>query len=401
MIAFFAVMKSDWLQLLGSWKKVLLLLALPVIMLIVLSIALLPLQKTTSLVAPFPLALVDLDQSIWTQMLIRQLSDISLIGEVIKTDEESAKELIKNGKAAAAIIIPEGLSNSVGNWKPVRIVVYGSSQQSLQSNIIYHIAEAAASIVSTGLSSIETARITLIDSGISEERANAEVQNMFYDFFQQALARREVFDNYPQKSMAISLIEYYGAGLMSVFFMFSSLFCMKQLVEDRQNGVLKRIMSTQVRMCTIFSSRIIISLFLSLMQFFFIMFIMAAFFQSYQRIPLLFTFSLFLSTVLASSTYAIFVSTLSDEPATVNLIGYLGVLIMAVAGGSIYPATLLPDWVTPAANCTIVRWAREGFLGVFTGRTDEIARANIFLIVIAIAFLLLAIFSMHLRERRA
>jgi len=49
------------------------------------------------------------------------------------------------------------------------------------------------------------------------------------------------------------------------------------------------------------------------------------------------------------------------------MIGNLGILLMAVIGGNIYPLTSMPDYIKVLSRFTISRWAMEGFIVLFSG----------------------------------
>ena len=401
MTAFFAVLRNEVRLMFHSWRTLLLMLALPVLMLLVVVGALAPLREESSFVRPFALAFVDQEQSVWTEMLVGQLERISLIGEVLKVDEAEAIRLIREGRAAAAIVVPEGLSGQVNLFQPVSIKVYGSSRQSLQSNIILHVCQAGADLVSSGMASLEVIREAELRAGVPPEVVAADLEANYASFFQRVLGRREVFGENRKQAWAVTLVEYYAAGLMAVFLLFASLPCMKRSVEDRQNGVLRRYLSAPAPVWAPLLSRLLVSLMVSALQFSLLVAVTALAFRSYWNVPPFYTIGLFLATVTASAGFSLLVANLSDSPATVDVAGWLGVLVMAVAGGSLYPPAAMPDWVQPLSAFAVVRWTREGFMGIFTGQTGEIGRCMAMLFLLAAGFLLSALLVSRFRKRRA
>ena len=108
---------------------------------------------------------------------------------------------------------------------------------------------------------------------------------------------------------------------------------------------------------------------------------------------------LFISTVLASASYSLFVASVARTPAATDIIGYLGVLLMAVLGGSIYPLPTMPDWVRTASELMITKWARVGFLSVFSGSGEDVFSSVFILLIIACSFFVLALAVLGLRRR--
>lgn len=400
-IAFGALLRNEFVLMFSSWRTVLLLLLLPVMMLLTMVAAFAPLSGESAFVEPFSIALVDQEQSVWTAMLIRQLEPVSLVGDVLETTEAEAIRLIREGEVAAAIVIPSNLSGTISMFEPATATIYGSSQFSLQSNVIRNIGLVGADIVSTGMASMETIRILTLEGGSPPEELFSVLDEAFEAFFFRVLARRDVFAAPPAKSMALSLVEYYGAGLIAVFLLFASLPCMKRLATDRHNGVRRRLFTTPVPPWMPIAAQWLVSLAVSALQFSVIVLVLTIGFDAWWGVPPLWTLLLFLGTVMASSGFSLLVATVSDSPVTVDLVGNLSVLVMAVAGGSLYAPAVMPYWVRPLSALTVVRWSREGFLGVFSGDVSEIGRNTLMLFVLAAGYLFLAVLLNRFRKGRA
>jgi len=400
MTVFFAVLRNEIRLIFRDWRTVLLMLALPVLMLLIIVASLAPLREESTFVQPFSIAFVDQEESVWTDMMAGQIRQITLIDEVLQVDESTAVSLIRDGEISAAIIIPEGLSDSVGQWRPVSAKVYGSSQQSLQSNIIRHVSQAGADLVTSGLASLEAIRAAEVRAGIPVEVAEMDLAANYEAFFFRVLSRRDVFSGNRKQAWAVTLVEYYAAGLMAVFLLFASLPCMKRMVEDRRSGVLNRCLSASVPVWVPLVSRLIVTLMVSALQFSMLVAVTLFAFRSYWGVPAPYTLGLFVATVAASAGFSLLIATLADSPATVDVMGWLGVLVMAVAGGSIYPPSAMPDWVRPLSALSVVRWTREGFMGIFTGQTAEIGRCMLMLFLLAAGFLTAAFLVSGMRRRR-
>lgn len=387
MTAFLALLRNDIRLVFHNGRTVLLLLLLPVGMLLTVVAALAPMRGTDNFVEPFSIALVDKEQSVWTGMLVRQLDQVTLIDAVYRVDEAEAIRMLESGRIAAAIVIPRELSGNLEMLVPATAKVYGSSQFSLQSNIIRHVGQVGANLVSTGVATIEAFRNVALRHGMPPEQVQAELDRLYEGFFRQVMARRDIFTPQEGPSMAVSLVEYYGAGLMAVFLLFASLPCMKRFAQDRQCGVLRRFHTTPVPGWMPVISQLLASLLVSALQFVLLLGVMVFGFHAWLGVSPLFPIGLFLGTVLASSGFSLLVAAVADSPVTVDVVGNLGVLAMAVAGGSLYPPTAMPDWVRPLSALTVVRWTREGFLGVFSGNTSETGRCIGMLFLLAASFL--------------
>ncbi len=387
MTALLALLRNDVRLVFHNGRTVLLLLLLPLGMLLTVVAALAPMRQSDAFVEPFSIALVDREQSVWTGMLVRQLDQVTLIDAVYRVDETEAVRMLEAGLVAAAIVIPETLSDNLEMLVPATAEIYGSSQFSLQGNLIRHVGEAGANIVTVGISTIEVFRTVALRHDMPPERVQAELDLAYERFFQRVLARRDIFTPQRGPSMAVSLVEYYGAGLMAVFLLFASLPCMKRFAQDRQCGVTRRFRTTPVPSWMPVVSQLLVSMLVSAMQFALLLGVMVFGFHAWLGVSPLYPAGLFVATVMASSGFSLLVATAADSPVTVDVAGNLGVLVMAVAGGSLYPPTAMPDWVGPLSALTIVRWTREGFLGVFSGNLTETGRCIGMLFALSVVFL--------------
>lgn len=395
---FLTLLRQEFLLTVQGWKTLALLLLLPVCMLLILAAALAPLREESVFLEPFSIALVDMENSIWSALLVRQLDSVTLVDEVVHTTEEEAIRLIREGEVAAAIVLPPDLSARISRFEQAEATIYGSSQFSLQSNVIHHIGRIGADVVSTGLASMETIRLLTLEGNASSGQLSGIMNMAFESFFQRVMGRRNIFHTPPAKSMALSLVEYYGAGLIAVFLLFATLPFMKRLAADRANGIHARLRTTNTPFWMPVAAQWLVALAVSTLQFAFLVLVMTLGFDAWWGVPPGMTLLLFFGTVLASSGFTLLVASLADSPVTVDLVGNLSVLAMAVAGGSLYAPSVMPKWVQPLSMLTVVRWSREGFLAVFSGRVEEMGRNIVMLFVQATVFALVAMLFSRYRK---
>jgi ABC-2 type transport system permease protein len=142
---------------------------------------------------------------------------------------------------------------------------------------------------------------------------------------------------------------------------------MKALVYERSSGITRRISTSSVKLWQIIISKLAVSIMLTTIQFIVIIFLTAIFFKNYWGAPLKSLLFLYVGVVFAISAWSIFVSSVSRTPAAADIIGNLGILLMAVVGGSIYPLSSMPEFIRSISKLTINRWAMDGFMVIFSG----------------------------------
>lgn len=362
------LLKNDIKLFFRDWKAVLLLLLLPFFFISLFVYALSPYLNKTAFIEPFDIALVDKEDTAQTRIIVNQLKEIDIFKEIVKTDEAGAEKLIQENKVAAAIIIPPGFSGSimVGENKPVTVI--GNRGKPLQAFVTRTYAQVGANLVSAGQSAINTVYEYNSKAGLKGEELEKQFQDSTMKVFIEMLARNNIFtevDAVPVYDLTPA--EYFSSGLIVTFLMFAGMPGMKMLVTERSQGITSRLAATPVRAWHIILSKFIVSVVLSILQFVIIIVLTSKVFKSYWGAPVKNILLLFAGIIFAVSAWSVFVSAISKTPAAADMIGNLGILLMAVVGGSIYPLSSMPEFVRVLSNYTVTKWAMEGFMILFSG----------------------------------
>ncbi|MDP4095111.1 MAG: ABC transporter permease, partial [Bacillota bacterium] len=367
-IRFLTLLKNDIKLFFKDWKAVILLLVMPVLFIALFIYVLTPYINKTSFVDPFPVALVDKEDTAQTRVLSRQLDEIELFSEVLRVNDSEARELLGQNRAAAEIIIPQGFSESIlsGENKPVTVI--GNKAMPLQAYVAKNVVQTATDLLSASESALNT-----IDHFGSKAGINGKVRSKDYDdsmtqLLINALSRKEIFSEVQNSSQFdLTPAEYFTSGLIIIFLMFAGMPAMKMLVWERNYGISRRLASTPAKPYQIILSKFIVSILLSILQFAVIVAATAVFFHNYWGAPLKNILYIFAAIILAVSAWSVFVSAISKTTAAADAIGNLGILLMAVVGGSIYPLSSMPDFIKSISKFTINRWAMDGFMVLFSG----------------------------------
>ena len=400
MTVFLTLFKNDIKLFLKDWKACVLLLAAPFIFISFFTYALTPYLNKSNFVEPFSIALVDMENTPQTRMLTKQLDEMQIFREVLHTGEPEALKMLSEGSIASVIIIPSDFTNSVayGENKPVTVI--GASNRPLQSFIVKSLMQSAANLVSAAQNAITTIYHFNEEAGLKGKKLEEQFNDSTMTFFLEALSRNEVFSQVEAYSkFNLTPVEYFTAALIVIFAMFAGMPGMKMLVSERTMGITKRLAVSPVKMWQIILSKLLVSIILVIMQFGFIMILTAAVFKNYWGAPVGNVLLLFGGLVFAISAWSIFVSSISRTSASADAIGNLGILTMAVIGGSIYPLSSMPDFVRNLSRLTINRWAMDGFMVLFSGNEGLNTRTQaLMLFIIGAILFMLASTLMKLRS---
>lgn len=401
MAVFRTLLINDIKLILRDWKACIVLLAVPFLFIAFFAYALSPYLGKSSFIEPFPVALVDRENTVQTRMLARQLEGVGIFSEVVRTDEPEAKKMLSDGKVASIIIIPKGLTDSVSVGENTPVTVIGSSSKPLQSLVVKNLVKSAASLVSSAQSAIITIYHYNQEAGLKGKALEEQFNASTMKFFVGALSRNEIFsqaDTAPQYNL--TPVEYFTAALIVIFLMFAGMPGMKMLVTERSTGVTKRLMASPARVWQIILSKLLVSVLLSAIQFGVIIALTSIVFRSYWGAPVKSILLMFAGVIFAVSAWSVFVSAISTSPASADVIGNLGILLMAILGGSIYPLSSMPEFVKAVSRLTITRWGMDGFMVVFSGNDALSVSGYVYpLLAIGLVFFGLAAGVMKLARR--
>lgn len=401
MVSFLALLKNDLKLFLKDWKEVVLLLVIPVFFIIFIVFALSPYYNRNSFVEPFDIALVDKEDTTQSKVLIQQLDKIKLFKTIIKVDEIKAKELIRDNKIAAAIIIPEGFSSSVANGENKEVNVMGNKAMPVQAYAVKTLITSAANVVSAGQSAIYSIYEYSKEAGLSGEKLQKEYRESTMQVFMRSLARNEIFSSSESVGFNnLTPMEYYTAALMVIFLMYAGMPGMKMLVNERHSGITSRLKATTVGMWQVILSKFVTIYLLSIIQLSIIILFSVLVLKNYWGASISGALIIFLVVVFAVSSWSVFVSSVSTSPKAADAIGNLGILVMAVLGGSIYPLSTMPETIRNLSSLTINRWAMEGFMNVFSGEGSINVFDKVYpLVIIGFVLMFLSILIFAFRSR--
>lgn len=301
-------------------------------------------------------------------MLIKQLDEISIFRQVLRVDQNNALELIGQNSIAAVVIIPEDFSSSVADGRNKPVTVVGNKAMPLQSYVVRSLIQSAANLVSASQSAINSIYHFNEKAGLKGKELQQQYSESTMKILLEALSRNEIFDeteNMP--GFEVTPAEYFTAALLVVFLMFSCMPAMKMIVTERSYGVSKRLWASPVKTWHVLLSKFIVSMFISAVQFMLVIAATSVVYKNYWGVSLIKLLWLLLGVVFASGAWSLLVSAVSRTSAAADAVGNLGILLMAVIGGSIYPLTSMPPFVREISKYTINRWAMDGFMVIFSG----------------------------------
>ena len=120
------------------------------------------------------------------------------------------------------------------------------------------------------------------------------------------------------------------------------------------------------------ASKIVVTLLIGIIQFGTVFVLTLTVLGNYWKGNIPAVIGITLSALLSAVCWSALVVSVSATPASAEMIGSLGTILLTIAGGGIYPLHRLPDAIRGLSSFTVGRWVMEGYMAVFSGFSDRL-----------------------------
>jgi ABC-2 type transport system permease protein len=341
--------------------------------------------------ARIAVAIVDQDGSAISNAIVAGAeTDKNL--KVAKPAEDEAREEVKKGKTAVAILIPKGFGDAAGQAffgdgeKPVLTLLHDPSRTmelAMVSGVMtQHVMEAVSremfggdqgrQLVEKALPQIESSASLAPDQKKLLVDMLGSVQKYYREQpaagTQAAPARRGLTMPYTVHEEAMtsgSNVAYNGyahsfAGMAIQFLLFAMANIGVEMLLERQRGLWSRLRSAPVSKVTLLAGKAasgtLISLMILLVSFGFAMVVFKVRIQG----SVIGFLGISIACAVMASTFGLLVAALGNSPATARGVTTLAVLMMVMLGGAWVPTFIFPAWLQRFTLIVPVRWAVDG-----------------------------------------
>jgi ABC-2 type transport system permease protein len=367
-------------------------------------------------------AIVDQDASAISKAIVAGArADNNL--NVTTPTETDARESVKQGKIAVAVIIPKGFGDAAGKAffgdgeKPVLNLLNDPSRSielAMVSGVMtQHVMEAVSREMFGGDQGRQLVEQTLpqVQASTSmpadQKRLLVEMLGSVQRFYRdqqaagtpRATERRGITMPYTVHEEAITAgaVAYNGyahsfAGMAIQFLLFAMANIGIEMLLERRRGLWSRLRSAPVSKAMLLSGKAtsgtLISLMILLVSFGFAMIVFKVRIQG----SVLGFLGISIACAVMASTFGLLVAALGNSPATARGVTTLAVLMMVMLGGAWVPTFIFPAWLQQFTLVIPVRWAVDG-LDAMTWRGIGLSGAVmpvLILVVFAAAFSMIA-----------
>ena len=267
----------------------------------------------------------------------------------------SAAAAVRDGKAAAALVIPSGFSASVGGDRPLAITTVTSVNDTVAGTITASIASSLVAQLNADRLSVATA----LAAGVpASRRAGLEASVAGLSIPEQALQR-------PLGARQLKTISYYSPGMAIFFLLFTVSFTARSFFVDRTQGMIERIRAAPVRPTEILLGKALSVFVYGLLSLGAIAVITSTAFGADWGDPLA-AGLLCLALVIAVVSLTAFVIGMSRTQRQAEGISSIVVFGLALLGGNFVFLATAPTVMRNLALLTPNGWALRGFTDLAT-----------------------------------
>jgi ABC-2 type transport system permease protein len=332
-----------------------------------------------------PVVIVNLDHAQLGNALVdlfnsKDLAD--LMEPTASSDPEAARQLIDSDKASAAIIIPEGFTQSIipaesamtdpsyVQPKAVQIEVYTNPSRPTSAGVVKAIVDEFVSRVEEGRTSGMTSIVQLMKSGlVSPQNIQNEAGNLFRNINQtESTAITLKTDKEGANAVQFDLLAYFAPGMALMFLMYTVSYGGRSILAERAQGTLPRLMISPTQTMQVLGGKVLGIFFTGAAQVG-ILIAASSIFFGVKWGDTLGVAVLILAAVFGASGWGMLITALARTPAQVGSTGSAVMLIFGILGGSLVSLENFPPIVQTLSKITPNAWGLDGFTTLALGGT--------------------------------
>jgi ABC-2 type transport system permease protein len=257
-------------------------------------------------------------------------------------EKETALEALRRGKTEAVVVLPTALRPSLGGVG-AEIEIHADRSNPLATGVVQGLVQSAA--------------------------ATATVEALLPEAVPGALAAGppvRVIDALGRTGKRPS-VAFFAAGLGVLFLMFAATGRSSILLEERERGVLGRLLAARVGLVRLLAGRWLFLTALGITQVS-VMFVWAALafgLDLFQLRNLAGFGVITAATAAAAAAFGLLLSALCRTRAQLSGVAVVVILILAALGGNLFPSFLMPEALRDLGRLTFNAWALEGYQKIF------------------------------------
>jgi ABC-2 type transport system permease protein len=331
-----------------------------------------------------PVVIVNLDK----QDLGNELENLfssdelaDLMEPTASSDPEAARQLIDSDQASAAVIIPEGFTQSIipaegtmfeqaAEPETVQIEVYTNPSRPTSAGVVKAIVDEFISRVEEGRMSGMTSIVGLMQSGlVNPQNVESEAQALFQNMDEtESTAITLKTNKEGADAVEFDMLAYFAPGMALMFLMYTVSYGGRSILAERSQGTLPRLMISPTHTAQVLGGKVLGIFFTGVAQVGILILASTMFFQVKWG-DALGVAVLILAAVFGASGWGMLITALARTPAQVGSTGSAIMLIFGILGGSFINLEQFPPLMQIISKITPNAWGLDGFTTLALGGT--------------------------------
>ena len=344
------------------------LIAMPMILIVILSSALGNLQSN---LGKTPVAIINLDEGkVGAQVTDgfftdAQLTELFLAQRMTSTEE--ARALVAKGDLAGALVVPSDFSRRLNTGRASKLTLYSDPGRQIAGAVFKGVAETLSTRVSAASIAARTSAyyvssLRVGDPGFVYGVIGKAVQSASDT---EALSAVRLVESTATRGKELSMLSYYSGGMSVMFLMFGAMFGAFSLVRERDTWTLPRMLMTPGTKWEILGGKMFGVLLIGMLQFLVLYGFTTALGVDWGDLVAVGLIGF--STVAAATGLAIFIAAVAKTVRAVSGVAQTLIQFMAAIGGSFFPVAQFPAWLQPLHYASVNGWALDGILATMRG----------------------------------
>jgi ABC-2 type transport system permease protein len=328
-----------------------------------------------------PVILVNLDRGELGAELTKvfQSGDLDqLIDLALEEDAAEARAAVDADEAAAAVIVPEDLTERVipsaeGQNEPAAadVELYANPTRPVSVGIVRSVIESFAGQVNSAVASVQVTIAQLVESGRVAPESAAAVAPQLAGRAAHALAAADLVSIAAEETSAageggFNWLAYMAPSMAVLFLMFTVTAGGRSILVERDDGTLPRMLTTPSSSAQVLGGKVLGTYLTGLAQMGILLAATTVMFNASWGSPLAVVIVL-LALVAAATAWGIGIAAYARTAAEANVVGTAVTLVFGIGAGHFFPRHLLPPWLRTLSFISPNAWGLEAFLVLGSG----------------------------------
>lgn len=339
-------------------------------------------SKGSSGIQQIPVLLVNQDGGQIGEALMEvfQSKDLaSLVAPIVVADLATAKKAVDENKAAAAIIIPEGFTDSIipqpgqaASSDIRQVELYSNPTMPTSVGVLKTILEqfmnqveagriggevAVTGLITSGRIQVQDAAAAGLVMGVSQANVSAQTQS---------ITLKSVTPS--GKAVEFNMLALLAPGMALMFLMFTTTNGGRTLLAERNMGTLPRLLVSPTTSAQVLGGKVIGIFLTGLLQMLILIVGTALIFRLQWGDPLG-VLALIVAAVFGATGWGMLITAIAKTPGQISAIGSAVMLTFGILGGSFFNLDMMSSWFRLISKISPNAWGMDGFTTLALGGT--------------------------------